>query len=162
MFAAVAQRGPWTLASQPCRQPTDRMAAAATCAGLRTTEVSAAHIFQSTTWTKPRRRAKRDMNSWDGACSAIGKGHSSQNGAKRCFSLYLINHCLRPSSKSVLFTVPFDNNNTVHPFLCYKYPYTIGSLLLPSMLRRQEGHPACKKLSGGMLAWLSGMRCRLA
>jgi len=27
---------------------------------------------------------------------------------------------------------------------------------------RQEGHPACKKLSGGMSAWLSGMRCRLA
>ena len=27
---------------------------------------------------------------------------------------------------------------------------------------RQEGHPACKKLSGGMLAWLYGMRCRLA
>jgi len=26
----------------------------------------------------------------------------------------------------------------------------------------QEGHPACKKLSGGMFAWLSGMRCRLA
>jgi len=26
----------------------------------------------------------------------------------------------------------------------------------------QEGHPACKKLSGGMLAWLSWMRCRLA
>ena len=26
----------------------------------------------------------------------------------------------------------------------------------------QEGHPACKKLSGGMLAWLSGMRRRLA
>ena len=26
----------------------------------------------------------------------------------------------------------------------------------------QEGHPACKKLSGGMLSWLSGMRCRLA
>jgi len=25
----------------------------------------------------------------------------------------------------------------------------------------QEGHPACKKLSGGMLAWLSGMRCIL-
>jgi len=26
----------------------------------------------------------------------------------------------------------------------------------------QEGHPACKKLSGGMLAWLSAMGCRLA
>ena len=23
----------------------------------------------------------------------------------------------------------------------------------------QEGHLACKKLSGGMLAWLTGMRC---
>jgi len=34
-------------------------------------------------------------------------------------------------------------------------------LLVPSVLgrcwlaRRQEGHPACKKLSGGVLAWLS-------
>jgi len=27
---------------------------------------------------------------------------------------------------------------------------------------RQEGHPACKKLSGGVLAWLSGAQCRLA
>ena len=27
----------------------------------------------------------------------------------------------------------------------------------------KEGHPACKKLSGGVLAWyLSGARCRLA
>jgi len=30
------------------------------------------------------------------------------------------------------------------------------------MVGRQEGHPACKKLSGGMLEWWSGMRCRLA
>jgi len=27
------------------------------------------------------------------------------------------------------FTVPFDTNNTVHPFLCYKYPYSVRSLL---------------------------------
>jgi len=33
---------------------------------------------------------------------------------------------------------------------------------LTLLVRWQEGHPACKKLSGGMLAWLSGMRCRLA
>jgi len=26
----------------------------------------------------------------------------------------------------------------------------------------QEGHPACKKLRGGVLAWLSVWRCRLA
>ena len=33
---------------------------------------------------------------------------------------------------------------------------------LTLLVGRQEGHPACKKLSGGMLAWLSGMRCRRA
>jgi len=32
---------------------------------------------------------------------------------------------------------------------------------LTLLVGRQEGHPACKILSGGMLTWLSGMRCRL-
>ena len=30
------------------------------------------------------------------------------------------------------------------------------------LVGRQEGHPAGKKLSGGMLVWLSGMKCRQA
>ena len=34
--------------------------------------------------------------------------------------------------------------------------------VLTLLVGRQEGHLACKKLSGGMLAWLSGMGCRLA
>jgi len=34
---------------------------------------------------------------------------------------------------------------------------------LTLLVGRQEGHPACKKPSGGVLAWyLSGVRCRLA
>jgi len=33
---------------------------------------------------------------------------------------------------------------------------------LTLLVGRQEGHPACKKQSGGVLAWLSGARCRLA
>ena len=34
---------------------------------------------------------------------------------------------------------------------------------LTLLVGRQEGHPACKKLSGGMLhGYLSGARCRLA
>jgi len=37
---------------------------------------------------------------------------------------------------------------------------------LTLLVGRQEGHPACKKLSGGVLVWLSGYlsgaRCRLA
>ena len=36
--------------------------------------------------------------------------------------------------------------------------FAFSALML--LVGRQEGHPACKKLSGGMLAWLSGMRCR--
>jgi len=41
---------------------------------------------------------------------------------------------------------------------CIKVAFSALTLLVG----QQEGHPACKKLSGGMLAWLSGMRCRLA
>jgi len=34
--------------------------------------------------------------------------------------------------------------------------YTVmPSVLLTLLIGRQEGHPACKKLSGGVLAWLS-------
>jgi len=33
-------------------------------------------------------------------------------------------------------------------------PVFISALTL--LVGRQEGHPACKKLSGGVLAWLSG------
>jgi len=32
---------------------------------------------------------------------------------------------------------------------------------LTLLVGRQEGHPACKKVSGGVLAWLSGVRCSL-
>jgi len=42
--------------------------------------------------------------------------------------------------------------------VCSKLPVSALTLLVG----RQEGHPACKNLSGGMLEWLSGMRCRLA
>jgi len=41
-------------------------------------------------------------------------------------------------------------------------PITILESRMPSVLTllvgRQEGHPACKKLSGGVLAWLSVWR----
>jgi len=41
-------------------------------------------------------------------------------------------------------------------------PSNAFSALTP-LVGRQEGHPACKKLSGGMLhGYLSGARCRLA
>ena len=36
---------------------------------------------------------------------------------------------------------------------CVSYLITFSALTL--LVGRQEGHPACKKLSGGVLAWLS-------
>ena len=47
-------------------------------------------------------------------------------------------------------------------FVCMYYVWSAFSALM-LLVGRQEGHPACKKLSGGVLAWyLSGVRCRLA
>jgi len=40
-----------------------------------------------------------------------------------------------------------ENNNSI------VYTYSFSALTL--LVGRQEGHPACKKLSGGVLAWLS-------
>ena len=40
---------------------------------------------------------------------------------------------------------------------------SIAFSALTLLVGRQEGHPVCKKLSGGVLAlYLSGDRCRLA
>ena len=38
---------------------------------------------------------------------------------------------------------------------CYYYYYYYAFSALMLLVGRQEGHPACKKLSGGVLAWLS-------
>ena len=38
--------------------------------------------------------------------------------------------------------------------MCVQSAFSALTLLVP----RQEGHPACKKLSGGLLAWLSAWR----
>jgi len=48
------------------------------------------------------------------------------------------------------------------PFMSKEPVLHFAFSALTLLVGRQEGHPACKKLSGGMLAWLSGMRCRLA
>jgi len=39
-------------------------------------------------------------------------------------------------------------------FLLY-FVYDCAFSALTLLVRRQEGHPACKKQSGGVLAWLS-------
>ena len=44
----------------------------------------------------------------------------------------------------------------------YFFVVTFAFSALTLLVWQQEGHPACKKLTGGMWAWLSWMRCRLA
>ena len=39
--------------------------------------------------------------------------------------------------------------------LLYYYYYYLAFSALTLLVGRQEGHPACKKLSSGVLAWLS-------
>jgi len=50
-----------------------------------------------------------------------------------------------------------QSSQLVH-YLCFILPvcvyFTCAFSVLTLLVGRQEGHPACKKLSGGMLAWL--------
>jgi len=41
-------------------------------------------------------------------------------------------------------------------YVVIEYVYAFSALML--LVGRQEGHLACKKLSGGVLAWLSACR----
>jgi len=45
-----------------------------------------------------------------------------------------------------------------HPFMTQYSLVLFAFSALTSLVGQQEGHPVCKKLSGGMLAWL----CRFA
>jgi len=59
---------------------------------------------------------------------------------------YLVKY-LAPFWRTVAFVVP-----VCVLFIC---PLLVAFSALTLLVGRQEGHPACKKLSGGVLAWLS-------
>jgi len=70
------------------------------------------------------------------------------NGITQCY--------LPPGSGS-------SNTDTSTDAFNYSFIYCYCAFsALTLLVGRQEGHPACKKLSGEVLAWLSGARCRLA
>jgi len=49
----------------------------------------------------------------------------------------------------------FINFYIARPTHCFIFMYTCAFSALTLLVGRQEGHPACKKLSGGVLARLS-------
>jgi len=57
----------------------------------------------------------------------------------------------------------YDNGNDIFGYRLDKCSFGHLTNALMVLVGRQEGHRACKKLSGGMLVWLSvWMRCRFA
>jgi len=69
--------------------------------------------------------------------------------------------CFFSSNQQSQSTDPHQKKKLLTSFIHLKLAFSALMLLVG----RQEGHPACKKLSGGVLAWLgsmSGARCRLA
>jgi len=56
-------------------------------------------------------------------------------------------------SASALLCCNYHKCKNVFTFLYFVTFYAFGALTL--LVGRQERHPTCKKLSGGVLAWLS-------
>jgi len=69
--------------------------------------------------------------------------------------------CLYTHISDFLCTLPMARSSSGGIVICTSSILDdVPSVLLPSLLltllvEQQEWHPACKKLSGGMLAWLS-------
>jgi len=53
-----------------------------------------------------------------------------------------------------MFFLQFIIQNNVNTFAFSVNTFAFSALTL--LVGQQEGHPACKKLSAGVLAWLSG------
>jgi len=65
-------------------------------------------------------------------------------------------------SQPILITSSSDNSLKVHSsvtlsflYVTRLYGHLIAFSALTLLVGRQEGHPPCKKLSGGLLVWLS-------
>jgi len=71
-----------------------------------------------------------------------------------------IHHFVSPIKIAQFCQILRQADKTSYLLVFFLQCYSFSALTL--LVGRQEGHPACKKPSGGMLAWLSGMRCRIA
>jgi len=69
------------------------------------------------------------------------------------FSSGVCSECL--IGENCLAWAPVGRNAPMIRFPIYICCLLVSFSALTLLVGRQEGHPACKKLSGGMLAWLS-------
>ena len=64
-------------------------------------------------------------------------------------------HCAKLCPQNGDRIVTTDSVTSFHPMYSSSSSIAIAFSALTLLVGRQEGHPACKKLSGGVLVWLS-------
>jgi len=119
--------------------------------GSRHTAAAAATVAGSNVPPLPSNIAARmispSMSSYYGAVAA----YSSKLSQSRPVSATTC----KPSATGLLFAQTLNTvlSESILKFICSRLLCAFSALTL--LFGRQERHPACKKLSGGMLAWLS-------
>jgi len=100
----------------------------------------------------------------DPAAAAAGmKSRSSATSTKKAWRQRVEVDCVsaavaasdnNPPPATQPATVHHSPSYSFHLFICFLTPQVAFSALT-LLVGRQEGHPACKKVTGGVLAWLS-------
>ena len=67
----------------------------------------------------------------------------------------LVANCCTPFTTVLFCRYDCDLVSVSKPIFCLLVCEVIAFSALTQLVGWQEGHPACKKLSGGVLAWLS-------
>ena len=99
-------------------------------------------------------------------CSDSGRLNESGGALRYCQTLFPLLPTSRSSRRSCSFAITFSCF-AVHTAFLLTFPLVFSHIKRPFhinifafsaltlLVGRQEGHPACKKLSGRLLAWLS-------
>jgi len=92
---------------------------------------------------------------WTAALTLLLPVLTTLGGFGAIFTLRLLMGMGEVRGVSVRERMCTENYNKRHNKFIFKTAISISFSALTLLVGRQEGHPACKKLSGGMLAWLS-------
>ena len=106
-------------------------------------------------WSHPSQYPKEHLDWFINFCRAHGCDLTDTNRARNISNNRYLVLCIAEWSSNVTETVIIAIGwswlySSFHLLLCQR---SFTALML--FVGRQEGHPACKKLSGGLLAWLS-------
>jgi len=93
-----------------------------------------------------------------GWLGVAGSGGVTRCQAREMMTMYEVRppccHCSPAHLTMLLLMLRLSNTHKVKSKV-YGYGTNFAFSSLTLLVGRQEGHPACKKLSGGVLAWLS-------